>query len=118
METLNQGERMTIEEEFTAAWNLYPRKEGKSDSLRHFRKLKPTERLQIVDAIKNYVRVIEVEQRAHRHTLVGSTFFYGRWRDYLDYEPVAPVETSNRPKTMAEQLLGREEPQVEQQRLN
>jgi len=116
METLNQGERMTIEEEFTAAWNLYPRKEGKSDSLRHFRKLKPTERIQIVDAIKNYVRVIEVEQRAHRHTLVGSTFFYGRWRDYLEYQPVVPV--TNRPKTMAEQLLGREEQQSEQQRLN
>lgn len=109
---------MSIEEEFLAAWKLYPRKEGKSDSLRHFKKLKPTERIDIVDAIKNYVRVIEVEQRAHRHTLVGSTFFYGRWRDYLDYQPVAQVENSNRPKTMAEQLLGREVEQNEPKRIN
>lgn len=67
--------------DFESLWKLYPRKEGKADSLKHFNKnVKSKEDYdKLKMAVEFYAK--EMEGVAEQFILVGSTFFRNRWED-------------------------------------
>lgn len=89
---------------FEKVWKLYPRKKGKSQiSDTTKKKLLKVGEEALVKAIERYKK--EVEGKEEQYILNGSTFFNGRYQDYLDenYE-----ETDERKvKSFDESLGGR-----------
>lgn len=73
------------EKEFDILWKEYPRKEGKVKSLRFYQKYRKeyTEE-QFKSAIDNYKKKIEREKTEERYILLGSSFFNGRFIDYVN----------------------------------
>ena len=73
-----------LEEEFDALWMLYPRKAGKSDALRHYKKARRdgTTYDEVEQGILQYSRHIEEEKTDPQYIAMGSTWFCGhRWED-------------------------------------
>jgi uncharacterized protein YdaU (DUF1376 family) len=122
-ETGNSQSESLPEEERPAAfafcWNEYPRKRGLSDARRHFdSQIKTREDLAALQsAIENYRRELTILERDDQHTLHGSTFFNGRWREYVAgvwieptvkrAAPVAPVSATRRTASERDEIFGR-----------
>lgn len=69
-------------------WKLYPNKKGKSDSYKNIPKLISQHGFEeIKKCVERYC--IEVKDQDKKYMMYGSTFFNGRFEDYLDenYEP-------------------------------
>lgn len=64
-------------------WNMYPNKKGKSKAISKIPKVLETYgKEQVVEAIKRYC--LEIKGVDKQFVLHGSTFFNGRFEDYLD----------------------------------
>lgn len=76
-------------------WRLYPRKEGKQKSIKNIPKiLKKHSKEELIRCIERYVK--ETEGTDKKFILMGSTFFNGRYADYLDsnYNDIKPKEVN------------------------
>lgn len=73
-------------EGFEEAWRDYPRRIGKGDAQRHYRaQVKSrSDHQALLSAIRNYRREIELLGTEEQFVKHGSSFFNGRWRDYVD----------------------------------
>ncbi|MDK0980680.1 helix-turn-helix domain-containing protein [Clostridium perfringens] len=66
-------------------WSLYPLKKGKANAIKKIPKLlKEHGKEQIVRCIERYVEEIKKDNKSKEFILHGSTFFNGRYMDYLD----------------------------------
>ncbi|OPF52519.1 hypothetical protein BH721_04490 [Clostridium baratii] len=64
-------------------WKLYPRKEGKQKSIKNIPKiLNKHSKEELIRCIERYIK--ETEGKDKQYILMGSTFFNGRYEDYLD----------------------------------
>ena len=75
----------TLEEEFDALWMLYPRKQGKSDALRHYKSARKngTTFDEVEEGINRYRQHILEEHTEDKYIAHGSTWFCGhRWEDH------------------------------------
>ena len=69
---------------FDRAWDLFPNKTGKSAvSKKAMRELAEAGETVVIDAIENYKAEIQRKGTEEKYILHGSTFFNGRWRDYV-----------------------------------
>lgn len=69
---------------FESIWSQYPKKLGKTDALRHFKKTVVNEKdfEDIQSAVKNYQAYIRVEKVEEKFVKHGSTWF-NTWRDWI-----------------------------------
>lgn len=73
--------------EFESLWKLYPRKKGKSSvTKKAMKELQQAGFETVKKAIENYKEEIRKNRTEERYILHGSTFFNGRWRDYIESE--------------------------------
>lgn len=81
-------------------WSLYPNKKGRAQAIKKIPKLlKKFGKEQLLRVIDRYTK--EVEGKDKKFILNGSTFFNGRYEDYLDInlEPVKEINlTRDKPK--------------------
>lgn len=69
---------------FEEVWRAYPRKEGKNAiSKEAFKALSEAGKETIISAIENYKRNLLENRTDKKYILMGSTFFNGRWEDYV-----------------------------------
>lgn len=69
--------------DYEEVWKIYPNKKGKAKSINQIEKiLKTITKEELIKTIKRYSR--EVQGSDVRYILNGSTFFNGRYEDYLD----------------------------------
>ncbi|MEQ8172492.1 MAG: hypothetical protein ABRQ38_26655 [Candidatus Eremiobacterota bacterium] len=70
-------------------WPLYPRKEGRKDSLKYYQshRKKGITKESFLTAIENYCRKITLQKTELKFILLGSTFFNGRFEDYINGIP-------------------------------
>ena len=69
---------------FEKAWKSYPRKLGKSDVTQKAKKeLFEAGEEVVLGAVNLYIAAIQENETAERYIMYGSTFFNGRWRDYV-----------------------------------
>lgn len=82
--------------EFEDLWALYPRKLGKSAV--HKKAKEDVERNadDVRKAIAAYCAEIERQHTEERYIMYGSTFFNGRWRDYLGAAEDAEEQTKSK----------------------
>lgn len=72
------------EKEFEILWIEYPRKEGKVKALQFYKKYnKEYSKEQFLTAIENYKKKIQRDNTEERYILSGSSFFNGRFIDYV-----------------------------------
>jgi phage replication O-like protein O len=81
----NQGETLSLIDWFESAWKIYPRKEGKKESLKHFNATIKTDNdlNDFLSAINNYIDQIEIKKTELQYIKHGKTFF-NNWRDYAN----------------------------------
>lgn len=94
-----------IDGEFENLWKLYPRKEGKKDSLAAYKRARKngTTYEEVEKGIKEYVRYIEAEQKDKQYIKKGETYFRGEhWQDIYDVEPADT--TPQRPKRTQDEI--------------
>ena len=73
-----------FKEEFEELWKLYPRKKGKSSvTKKAMKELQEAGFETVKKAIENYKEELRKNRTEERYILHGSTFFNGRWRDYI-----------------------------------
>lgn len=69
---------------FDRAWELFPNKRGKSAvSKKAMRELAEAGETAVIAAVENYKAEIQRKGTEEKYILHGSTFFNGRWRDYV-----------------------------------
>ena len=74
-----------IEEQIDQLWKMYPRKEGKSDAMKKLPKLLKQYGFEAIKrSIENYKAKLKKERTEKQYILQGSTFFNGRFIDYLE----------------------------------
>ena len=82
---------------FEEVWNMYPRKRGKNQiSKKSYQELEKAGYDAVRRAIEAYKREIQVQRKEEKFILYGSTFFNGRWKDYLDapgFKEMTPAKT-------------------------
>lgn len=80
----NKLKQDDFQSEFEELWKLYPRKKGKSAiSKKAMKELQKAGFETVKRAIENYKEEIRKNRTEERYILHGSTFFNGRWRDYI-----------------------------------
>ncbi|MBO3323473.1 helix-turn-helix domain-containing protein [Clostridium perfringens] len=82
-------------------WSLYPLKKGKANAIKKIPKLlKEHGKEQIIRCIERYVEEIKKENKSKEFILHGSTFFNGRYMDYLDcnYQEDITTKSKEEPK--------------------
>ena len=82
-------------------WSLYPLKKGKASAIKKIPKLlKEYGKEQIVRCIERYVEEIKKDNKSKEFILHGSTFFNGRYMDYLDcnYQEDITTKSKEEPK--------------------
>lgn len=79
---------------FEKIWKEYPKKKGKSAVSKKAKKELYEEGESVVlEAIKAYKAEIEENRTEEKYILHGSTFFNGRWRDYIkELKPEPEIE--------------------------
>lgn len=82
--------------EFEDLWALYPRKLGKSAVHKKAKEDVERNAEDVRRAIAAYCAEIERQHTEERYIMYGSTFFNGRWRDYLGAMPDAEEQTESR----------------------
>ena len=86
-----------FQEDFERLWKLYPKKRGKSGiSKKAMKELQKAGFETVKKAIESYKEEIRKNHTDEQYILHGSTFFNGRWKDYIsevseEYEPYANV---------------------------
>ena len=69
---------------FERVWELFPNKKGKSAvSKKAMRELAEAGETAVIAAVENYKAEIQRKGTEEKYILHGSTFFNGRWRDYV-----------------------------------
>ena len=83
---------------FDRAWELFPNKKGKSAvSKKAMRELAEAGETVVIAAIENYKAEIQRKGTEEKYILHGSTFFNGRWRDYVvEDKPEEPMPKQQR----------------------
>ena len=86
---------------FDRAWELFPNKKGKSAvSKKAMRELAEAGETAVIAAIENYKAEIQRKGTEEKYILHGSTFFNGRWRDYVvEDKPEEPMPQQQRRKS-------------------
>ena len=86
---------------FDRAWDLFPNKKGKSAvSKKAMRELAEAGETVVIAAIENYKAEIQRKGTEEKYILHGSTFFNGRWRDYVvEDKPGEPMPQQQRRKS-------------------
>jgi hypothetical protein len=87
----NERIKEDIYQGFELLWGKYPIKEGKKQALIHYKYALSAgyAHEDIVKALANYLKKIEIEKIEAKYIKHASTFF-NDWEDYLDYEPPKP----------------------------
>ena len=76
-----------FQSEFEELWKLYPKKRGKSAvSKKAMKELQKAGFDTVKRAIENYKAEIKKNRTQEQYIMHGSTFFNGRWRDYIESE--------------------------------
>ncbi len=79
---------------FEKLWELYPRKRGKSSvSAKAKKELYAAGYEMVVSAIEAYKK--EIAGREERYILQGSTFFNGRWKDFVNEVPCNDLKSES-----------------------
>lgn len=79
---------------FEKVWKPYPRKLGKSSVTQKAKKeLYEAGEKVVLGAVNSYMAEIQENGTAEKYILHGSTFFNGRWRDYIK-QPEPSVEVT------------------------
>lgn len=74
-------------EDIDEVWNLYPNKKGKAESIKKIPKiLNKISKEELIRCVLTYAE--EVKGRNKKYVLNGSTFFNGRYEDYLKEENI------------------------------
>ena len=69
---------------FEKAWKAYPKKKGKSAvSAKAKKEIYQAGEEKVIGAVMAYAREIEQNKTEDKFIMHGSTFFNGRWRDYV-----------------------------------
>jgi hypothetical protein len=80
--------RANYDADFTALWEIYPRKRAKADAARAYtaRRNQGIPHEELLLAVKHYAGECERESREEQFVMHGATFFgpRERWRDYLE----------------------------------
>ena len=86
---------------FERAWDLFPNKKGKSAvSKKAMRELTEAGETVVIAAVEKYKEEIERKGTEEKYILHGSTFFNGRWRDYvIEDKPEEPMPQQQRRKS-------------------
>ena len=86
---------------FERAWELFPNKKGKSAvSKKAIRELAEAGEAVVIAAIENYKAEIQRKGTEEKYILHGSTFFNGRWHDYVvEDKPEEPMPQQQRRKS-------------------
>lgn len=99
---------------FETLWELYPRKRGKSSVTSKAKKeLYTTGYEKVVSAIEAYKK--EIAGREERYILQGSTFFNGRWKEFVTEIPYNDMEGKST-ETVFDRFNGLEEAVFKQYR--
>lgn len=80
----NTDWKTSISAEFEKLWELYPRKQGKKDALKHYEKSRKSGSTyeEIEEGLRSYVGFIEAYEKDVQFIKMGSTFFSQEaWRD-------------------------------------
>ena len=78
---------------FEKVWKSYPRKLNKSAVTQKAKKeLYEAGEAVVLGAVNSYIAKIQENGIAEKYIMYGSTFFNGRWRDYIR-EPEVQFET-------------------------
>jgi len=77
---------------FEELWKLYPRKIGKPDSYKWFKKSIKIEQdlIDIKTALNNYLKYIDTHKPESKYIKHGSAWFHV-WRDWVEYEEYNPT---------------------------
>lgn len=101
IKNINKKSKENIYEHFfEKAWQAYPKKKGKSAVNKKAKKeLYEAGEETVMGAIGAYKREIESNETAEQFVLYGSTFFNGRWRDYVQQQEkkIAPAQEDEEP---------------------
>ncbi|EOU1765787.1 TPA: helix-turn-helix domain-containing protein [Clostridium perfringens] len=82
---LDKSIKRNSNQDIEEIWSLYPLKKGKASAIKKIPKLlKEYGKEQIVRCIGRYIEEIKKENKSKEFILHGSTFFNGRYIDYLD----------------------------------
>lgn len=87
-----------LNRDFELLWELYPKKTGKKDALRHYKNAikAGTTNKEIQDGIVNYIKFIEINNTDEQYIKGGSTYFFKEaWTDELDLTPKAKSYGNN-----------------------
>lgn len=91
---------------FEGVWGRYPRKLGRDAALKSFRSaLKggaTTE--QFGAALDRYIADLREKRTGEEYILHGSTWFNGRWKDWLDYKPPSVGDDTAERREKAKQI--------------
>jgi len=73
---------------FVNIWDVYPRKEGKKEAFKHFKKsIKSIDDMYMIwAALANYVEGMENQGTEKQYYMKGKTWF-NNWEDYIDHDP-------------------------------
>ena len=94
-QSTNKPSSAELTERFEKLWELYPRKKGRQDAFRHYKKAikEGATDEKIKQGIEEYVKEIKAKGTKIDYIKHGSSWFYGKkWAD--DYE----METNDNPK--------------------
>lgn len=91
----NQNNKNDFNLTFEELWSLYPKKKGKSSIKDTTKKKLHKDKENVLKAISNYKAEIERDKKQDQFILNGSTFFNGRYEDYIDLV----VKPNSKPKT-------------------
>lgn len=79
-----------LERDFELLWELYPKKTGKKEAFRHYKKaikIGVTNK-EIQDGVVNYLKYIEFDNTPIQYVKAGSTYFSSEaWTDQYDFTP-------------------------------
>lgn len=82
---LDKSIKRNSNQDIEEIWSLYPLKKGKANAIKKIPKLlKEYGKEQIVRCIERYIEEIKKDNKSKEFILHGSTFFNGRYMDYLD----------------------------------
>lgn len=97
---LDKSIKRNSNQDIEEIWSLYPLKKGKASAIKKMPKLlKEYGKEQIVRCIERYIEEIKKENKSKEFILHGSTFFNGRYIDYLDCNYQEDIITKPKEKT-------------------
>jgi len=91
--------------EFESFWEIYPRKASKQDAFVKWKNLKKTQQKEIMEAVPNYRKEIEILKTETRYIKHPATFLHPereRWKDYLpeNWKEPTPGGKAKKPSEM------------------